>query len=181
MGLRINAEVETNRGPTTELYFRIENWKVNLTLGQIRYTTTCWLSKKYADQFLREYYDEPLKNSVGLVSSKLVYYNDDIKDGKELDIPNSHTMYMYEEKEIEVPIYEEKEVSKELPYISFDENGEEITLYRTVKQKEDVLVRTESVTKKVMDYSVNNLEEVTYKNFKQFLQNEFLEEHIEQI
>ena len=154
MGLKINAEIETNRGPTTELYFRIENWKINFTVGEIRFTTTVWLSKKYADQFLREFYDEPLRNATGLVASKVVYYNDALRDGKECDIVNLHSLPMYEEKQIEVPIYEKKEVTKELPYISFDEDGNEITLYRTVTSEEDVQVGADTVTKKVMDYKM---------------------------
>ena len=31
MGIVINADLETNAGPTNELYVRIENWKVNST------------------------------------------------------------------------------------------------------------------------------------------------------
>lgn len=180
MGFIVNADIETNRGPTSELYIRIENWKINKAVGEIKFTTTTWVSKEFADRFLREYFDEPLKNSVGIVSSKLVYYSDDNLDGKEYDVPNYFTMPMYVEKEVEVPIYETKKVSKEFPYVSFDENGDEITLYRTVTSEEEVQVGTEKVTKQVMDYGiVDRLAEVTYNYLKQQLKEYFPEELIE--
>ena len=180
MGFLINADIETNRGPTIEFYIRIENWKINKAVGEIKFTTTSWISKEFADRFLREYFDEPFKNSIGIASSKIIYYSEEDKEGKEYDIPNYFTMPMYVEKEVEIPIYETKKLSKELPYISFDENGDEITLYRTVTSEEEVQVGTETVTKKVMDYSiVDRLAEVSYDYLKQQLKEYFPEEQIE--
>lgn len=180
MGFTINADIETNRGPTSELYIRIENWKINKAVGEIKFTTTSWISKDFAKKFLREYFDDTLNNSVGIISSKVIYYSENETDGKEFDIPNYYTMPMYVEKEVEIPIYETKKVSKEFPYISFDENGEEITLYRTVTKEEDVQVGTNVVTKKVMDYSIiDHLGEVSYKFLKQQLKEYFPEELIE--
>jgi len=178
MGIVIKADLETNAGPTNELYVRIETWKVNLSVAKIRFTTTSWLNKKYADKFLREYEDQPLRNSIGIVGTKLIYYPEKGKE-KEFDITNLFDMPMSEEQLVETPIYETKEVTKELPYVSFDENGDEITLYRTVKQEEKVQVGTEENSRKVINYSlVNNLEEVTYVYLKKQLMNYFPESSI---
>lgn len=178
MGIVINADLETNAGPTNELYVRIENWKVNLSVAQIRFTTTAWLNKTYGEKFLRRYYDDPLRNSIGIVGTKVIYYPED-GEHKELDLVNLYEMPMYTEQVIEEPVYEIQEVSKELPYVSFDENGDEITLYRTVKQQEEVQVGKNEVTKKVIDYTlVNRLEEVSYEYLKEQLINFFPEESI---
>lgn len=179
MGFIINADIETNRGPTSELYIRIENWKVNKAVGEIKFTTTAWVSKEFADRFLREYFDEPLRNSVGIVSSKLIYYSDEERNGIEHDLPNYYTLPMYVEKETEIPIYETKKVNKEIPYVSFDENGDEVTLYRTVTSEEEVQTGSQTVVKKVMDYSiVDRLAEVSYEYLKQQLKEFFPEKLI---
>ena len=55
---------------------------------------------------------------------------------------------------VEEPILEEKETEKEVPYISFDENGDEITKYRTVKKKEKVTVGHKTVKRDKIDNSI---------------------------
>ena len=182
MGIIINAEIETNQGPTENLYIRIDSWKINRTVGDITFTTTSWINKEYADNFLRSYYDEPLRSALGLVSARLVYYKDPKSDGEELNIDNLYKVPMYEDIEVEEPIYEGKEVSKEVPYVSFDENGEEITLYKTVTKKQKVQVGTKKEMKKVMNYSViNRLEEFCYDHLEKDLQRYFPETIIKRV
>jgi len=86
MGLKLLGDFETNRGPTDELYIRIDSWKVNVTLAEITYTTTSWLNFEVGNMFLRETYDQELKPAIGLVSSKVIYYGSDDSDGKEINI-----------------------------------------------------------------------------------------------
>ena len=167
MGLIIDSHIETNHGPTKELYFRIDSYKINKTVGDITFTTTSWLNKDHTDRFLRNYYNEPLKSAIGLVSSKIVYYADYKKEGEEFNIDNLYKVPMYEEVEVEEPSFETKEVSKEVPYVSFDENGEEITLYHTVTKKEKVKTGTKKTLQKVMNYSIiDQLEEFCYNHLK---------------
>lgn len=166
MGLVIKADLETSKGQTEELFIRIDNWKVNLTTNEIRFTTTSWLNKEYGDNFRRKYFEESLKPAVGLVTSKVIYYKDLSSEGDEIEIPNLYHVPMWEEKEIEEDVIENKEVAKEVPYVSFDENGDEVTLYRTVKAIEKVKTGTNKVTRKVIDYSspLNKLGELSYNH-----------------
>jgi len=176
MGIVINAEIETNQGPTDSLYFRIDSWKINKTVGDITFTTTSWLNQEYGDKFLRNYYDEPLRAAIGLVSSRLIVYKDTDPSGEELNIDNLYKVPMYEELEVEEPIFTTEETSREVPYTSFDENGDEITLYKTVTQKQKVQSGTNKVIKKVMNYSlVNNLEEFCYAHLEKELKKYFPE------
>ena len=182
MGLRINVDLETNQGPTNQLYIRIDSWKVNMTVNEIKFTTTSWLNKKYGDNFLRKFYDEELKPAMGLVSSKLVYYPTIESEGEELNIDNLYTVPMFVEQEIIEPIYEEQNVSKEVPYVSFDEEGEEITLYRTITKKERVQVGEQTVVKKLVDYSiVNKLSDYCYDFLQKDLSRFFPKDNIEKL
>ena len=182
MGILIDSQIETSQGPTSNLYFRIDSWKINRSVGDITFTTTSWVSKKFADNFLRSYYDEPLRNAIGLVSSRVIFYEENDTIGTEMIIDNLYKVPMYEEVEVDEPIYGVKETSKEVPYVSFDENGEEITLYKTVTQKEKVQTGTEKVLKKVMDYSiVNRLEEFCYDHLAEKLEHFFPKEIIKRV
>jgi len=87
---------------------------------------------------------------------------------------------MYVEKLEKEDILEEQEVSKEVPYVSFDEDGEEITLYRTVVSKELVKVGETEVYKKVVDYGViDNLQTFCYNHLVEKLSEVFPEDKIE--
>ena len=153
MGIIIDLDIETNRGPTKELFVRIDSWRINQTVGEIVFTTTSWLNKEYADKTLRKFLTDDIPNSVGMVANKLVSYYGD-PDGKELVIDNLYKMPLGRYKTVETPILEEQEVTKEHPYVSFDEDGNEITLYRTVTSTEQVEVGTKEENKLVADYGI---------------------------
>ena len=71
---------------------------------------------------------------------------------------------MVKEKEVKIPVFKTKIVQVEVPYISFDEQGDEITLYRTVEEEKEVKVKTVKETKKVIDLSV--LDDLTGNSYK---------------
>lgn len=180
MGIRLHVDLETNQGPTKELYIRIDSWKVNRTVNEIIFTTTSWLDKSFGDKFLRKLYDEELKPAIGLVSSKLVYYEKPDSEGTEVDLDNLYKVPMYVEKLEKDDILEEQEVSKEVPYVSFDEEGEEVTLYRTVTSKELVKVGETEVYKKVVDYGIiDRLQSFCYEHLVEKLSEVFPKEKIE--
>lgn len=182
MGIKLHLDIETNRGPTNELYIRIDSWKINMSINEIIFTTTTWLDKTYADRFLREYYTDELKPAIGLVQAKLIYYENLSDDGKEIVLENLYKVPMYIEKEIESDIYEEQNVFKEVPYVSFDENGDEITLYKTVTAPEKVKVGTKKEVKKVIDYTIiDRLNEFSYIHLIEKLSEVFPKDKIEKI
>jgi len=178
MGLVINLELETNRGPTKELFFRIDSYRINSTVNEVIFTTTTWLSKEYADKTLRKYVEQPIQPSVGLVSNKVIDYSSDT-NGREIVTENLYKLQMSKISDVEEPIYEEKEISKEHPYISFDEEGNEITLYRTVTTKEKVQVGVVKKNKELVDYSfLDNLKLNCYSHLKKELSKVFPEDNI---
>ena len=178
MGLQVNLDLETNRGPTNKLYLRIDSYRINCTVNEIIFTTTSWLNKEFADKTLRTDVEEPIQPSVGLISNKVIDYSTE-KAGKEIFIDNLYKLQMSKLSEIDEPIYEDKEISKELPYISFDEDGNEITLYRTVTSKEKIQISSKKVVKEVVDHTfLDNLKHNCYSHLKNELSKVFPEDNI---
>ena len=155
MGLTLKVDLDTSAGSTKEAYIRIETCRINKVQAQLEFTTTCWINKKSAGKFYRKYLDDPLTNAGGLIKKEVVYYKDskDLK-GTELSIENYYKVPVVEEVIIEEPIYEKKLVKKEVPFISFNENGEEIEKTKIVEREEKVQVDAKKIKKKLIDYSL---------------------------
>tara|TARA_B100000900_G_C20388113_1_gene637426 strand:- start:121 stop:672 length:552 start_codon:yes stop_codon:yes gene_type:complete len=182
MGLRLHVDLETNRGPTNELYVRIDSWKINMTVNEVKFTTTSWLDKSYGDRFLRKYFTDALQPAVGLVGGKVIYYDVPSSDGEEIVIDNLYIAPMFIEKEVTEDVLEERIIKKEVPYVSFDENGDEVTLYRTVDVPEKIKVGTESEIQKVVDYTiVDRLREFSYDYLAEELAKVFPKDKIEKL
>jgi hypothetical protein len=182
MGLRLQVDLETNRGPTNKLFVRIDSWKVNMTLGEVKFTTTSWLDKSYGEKFLGKYAADSLKPAVGLVGGKVIYYSKPSSEGKEIVIDNLYVAPMIVEKEVEEDITEKQTVNKEVPYVSFDENGDEVTLYRTVEVTEDIVTGTKTELKSVIDYTiVDRLQEFSYDYLVKQLSKVFPKSKIKKI
>ena len=154
MGLVMKIDLETSAGPTKEGYCRIDTYRIDKVTSRLRFAVTYWMNEKAAGEFNRTYLDEDLKQARSLFSSKVVYYPDQLSEGDQVDLPTFFDVNMTETITVEEPILEEKETEKEVPYISFDENGDEITKYRTVKKKEKVTVGHKTVKRDKIDNSI---------------------------
>jgi len=182
MGIRLQVDLETNRGPTNELYIRIDFFKINRTVGTITFTTTLWLNKELADNSLKKLASDEIRPSVGLINPKVIYYEDIDSDGVNATFEELYTVPMVNEKEIEEDIYEIKKVTKEVPYTSFDEEGEEITLYKRVEAEEKIKTGTKINKVEIVDYSIlNNLEEFCYNHVVKTLSEVLPEDKIEKL
>ena len=181
MGLRLNIDLDTNRGQTSEAYIKVETIRFNRVQTRVEYTTSCWVNKEAADAFDKKYVDDPLGSSVGLLTKEVVYYKDekDVK-GTEVTIENFYTEEIYREEVVDTPIYENKQVAKLVPYVSFDENGDEVIKEKEVVKTEKVQVDTKTETKKLVDFSlVDNIFEFTYNSLKKQLSQFFPEDKIQ--
>ena len=79
-----------------------------------------------------------------------------------------------EKKEVEVPVFETKEVTKEVPYISFDDEGNELTLYRTVTTQEQIKTGTKIENRKVINPSLaSDIYTLGYTKIRQVLEQYF--------
>lgn len=182
MGFILKADLETNLGPSQEIYARIEGMSYNKGTNLAMFQVTYWVNKDHASKFNRTFLDEPFKNMIGLIQDRVIFYSDEHKEGVELILPQYIETHTVVEKEVEVPLYETKLTKKEVPYTSFDEEGEEITLYRTVHVEEQVQVGVEKEIKQVIDSSIaGRLLEFCYETLKQELGKQFPIDNIETV
>lgn len=182
MGFILKADLETNLGPSQEIYARIEGMSYNKGTNLAMFQVTYWVNKDHASKFNRTFLDEPFKNMIGLIQDRVIFYSDEHKEGVELILPQYIETHTVVEKEVEVPLYETKLTKKEVPYTSFDEEGEEITLYRTVHVEEQVQVGVKKELKKVIDHSASGrLADFCYEVLKQELGKQFPIDNIETV
>lgn len=180
MGFRLNVDLETSSGPSQEVYVRIESLVVNRVTAKARFQLTYWIDQDHAVKTNRQYVEEEVKPLIGLIQERVLYYEDENSNGIEILLPHMIDEDIAEEKEVEVPIFEKREITKEVPYTSFDENGDEITLYRTLVSKETIKVGTEIEKRKVIDVKLaENIFEFGYSRIKQMLGKHFPTDKIE--
>ncbi len=182
MGFRLNVDLETGSGPTQEAYIRIDNYRFNKVTSEIVLTTTTWLNKDKASSFNRKYLDEDLKNAEGLVAANVLYYDNPESEGVDVTIPILFKASLAETKEIEFPTFEKKEVIEQIPFVSFDSNGDEITKYRDELVTKEVQTGSYKEKKEVINIEVlNNLYEFSYNVVKNKLAELFPIDKIEKI
>ena len=129
MGLRINADIETSSGPTNAVYIRVDGFKWSKITNEISFTTSTWLSKDESDAFNKIYVDDEQINAVGILAPIMSFYKDADSLGEDISIPNFFKFVPTYKGTVETPIYEVKEVTEEIPYVSFD--SEEMKLLFT--------------------------------------------------
>jgi len=180
MGLQLNVDLDTNVGATKQAYLRLETCRINKVQAQIEFTTSVWVNKESADKFYRKYLDDPMSNASGLLTREVVYYKDETDTkGLEVTLDNYFKVPCVKEVEIEEPVYETKKTSKTVPYVSFDENGEEVVKEKVVEKEEQVQVGVNKIKKLLIDYSLmENPIAFAYEFLKQELSKHFPSESI---
>lgn len=178
MGYILEVDLETNLGPTEEMYCRIESFTFNKLTAELGFQVTYWLNKGVAVRSGRTFLDEEIKNQRGLINSKVISFEDS-KNGEEIDLPQFIVSTASKREKVEIPVYQTKKIKKEIPYISFDENGEEVTLYRTVEIEEDFEVGKNIEIKDVIDYQqLENIYQFMYDKLKEYLTKWFSDKKI---
>lgn len=151
MGFVLDVDLETSQGPSHEVYVRVESLTFNKVTSMVQFQITYWQDQKAAIRFNRTTLEEEPRNAKGLVQERVLYFKDEESDGEEVLFPHHMKVPMTVKKEIEVPKYEMQSIEKEVPYVSFDENGDEITKYRTVVTEERVKAGTTLEIREVID------------------------------
>jgi hypothetical protein len=170
MGFILDVDLETSEGPSHEVYVRIESLTFNKVTMEVGFQLTYWESKEYAEKFNRTSTEEKPNNCIGLIQERVLYFEDEESDGKEILLPHHLRTKIVKLEQVEHPIYETLTAEEEVPYVSFDENGEEVTKYRTVVTEKQVQVSVEVKETELFDYSaLNNIFEFCYNHAKKIL------------
>ena len=170
MGYVLKSDLETSLGPTQELYVRVEGFTFNKVTAQLSFQITYWIDRDHAIKFNKVYLEEENKNAKGLIQNKVIYFENEESEGKEMQLEQFNRVLVADKQEIDVPVFEEQNVKIEVPYISFDENGEEVTKYREVIRKKKVQVGSNKETRSVIDVKAfNTIYGYCYKKLKEYL------------
>lgn len=182
MGFKLNVDLETSEGPTQELYVRVESFSFNKVTSEVAFQLTYWIDEEHARIFNRKYLEEDINNAEGLVQERILYFPSVDSDGEEILLNHHCSEPVTTEQEVEIPVYEIEKIQKEVPYTSFNEDGDELTLYRTVTEEKKVKKGTKTEVKKVIDTKlIHNIFEFCYGVTKTKLMEFFPEDKIETI
>ena len=110
MGFIINADLETNQGPTQELYVRVEGFSFNKVTAQLGFQVTYWIDRQHAIKHNRVYLEEEIKPMIGLVQNKILYFEKSGGDGEEIMLTQYIKTKVAEEREVDIPVYVEEEI-----------------------------------------------------------------------
>ena len=111
-----------------------------------------------------------------------MYYDSPSSDGKELELSQYIKSQVAEEREVDIPEYGEEDVTEKVPYVSFDENGDEVIKYRDVIKQKTVLKGTKKEKRTVIDLKAfDNLYEYCYRRLYEYLTRFISEEKIETV
>lgn len=170
MGFILDVDLETSEGPSHEVYVRVESLTFNKVTSMVQFQITYWQNQDYALRFNRTTLEEQPRNAVGLVQERVLYFENETSDGVEILLPHHMKVPLVSEEQIEVPMYEVVSVEKEVPFVSFDENGDEIIKTRIVTREEKVKTGTKVEVKQVINNSLlGNLIGFIYSKIKERL------------
>ena len=163
MGFKIKLDVDTFEGPAQSLYCRIDQMVISKPANRITVSLGYFLSKDKSSR------SDQLPFGV-------LHYNDTQDNPEELDLPSSFRIDLGETVVIKEPIYEKQKVKEKVPYVSFDENGDEITKYREVEVEKNIKVGEEdnevsipvydAIQKDIFGYCYKRIKEQLVKTFE---------------
>tara|TARA_B100000212_G_scaffold63224_1_gene43280 strand:+ start:753 stop:1301 length:549 start_codon:yes stop_codon:yes gene_type:complete len=154
MGIIIKADLDTNNGSTNKAYASIRTFTVNRERYHISYNVQYFLNKNSVQK--PTYIGEDI--DYGSISPFFSPYNIIFYKGKgkfeELNLIQNKKLILGKSKTISIPIYEELEKIKEVPFITFDQDGNEVEIVRHQKVKVKEKVGSEKVKKEIIDESL---------------------------
>lgn len=171
MGFIIVADLETSEGSSQNVYARIESLNFNRVEMKVQCQITYWESKRFADNYKRTTPAEDKPPTAGLIQERVINYTDELPEGEEVLLPHSVTFPIVKVEKVNVPLFETKTVSKEVPYISFNSEGEEVIKTKTIETSTEIQIGSEEKEVEMFNYdALNNLFEYCYINIMPFIQ-----------
>lgn len=158
MGLLIKGDFETEKGQSSQIYCCLESFCYDKRNNTVKATITYWNSAFGT------------RDGSNNIVPTIIAYTQASKKGEEVNLPNRFIFDLDEEVETIEPIFEIKEVIEEVPYVSFDENGDEITKYRQILTEKKIKVGEENKKKKVKN--IDLIKEDVFKTIYNRLKEE---------
>jgi len=130
MGLLFNLDTDTVKGSTKSIYCRISQITIQKEVNRVI------ISLSYYSNLEKT---EPVDS----ISYEVIIYDEENPEGNELRLPSVLKLDLTQKVVIKEPIYNKELVKENVPYVSFDEEGEEITKYRELEIEKNIKVGEE--------------------------------------
>lgn len=130
MGLLFNLDTDTVKGPSESIYCRIDQITIQKDANRIIVSLIYF---KDIDQSSR----------IDCISYEVIVYENDDTEGREIRLPSVLKLDLSEKVTIKEPIYKQELVKEKVPYVSFNDLGDEITKYREVEVEKNIKVGEE--------------------------------------
>lgn len=181
MGLLIKGDFDTSFGKLQQIYTRIESFHFNKMTGMCTFSYTYWPDKQSSDFHTPVQEGDKSSKAINMVDTEIIVYKDST-DSSDISLPHSLKVFAGTEKTIEEPVYRTEEYTEEVPYVSFDENGDEVTKYRTVTKEKKVETGTQSTIKVIFDpFILDDIYGFGYENLKKVLSKWINQENLIQV
>jgi len=178
MGYILKGDFETTYGELAEIYTHIQSFHFNRSTGICTFSYTYWPDKSMADKHTPVYEGDTPTKTLTMIGEEIIKYD---QSGREIDIllPHSLNSFAGTVKTVEEPVYEEQSLIETVPYISFDENGDEVTKYKEVEKVNKVQIGTKNIIKNTFDPElIDSINTFGYKLLQKHLFKWFLTQEI---
>ena len=162
MGLLFNLDTDTVKGPSESLYCRIDQITIQKDANRIIVS-------------LIYFKDIEQTSRIDCISYEVIVYESGDLVGKEIRLPSVLKLDLSEKVTIKEPIYKQELVKEKVPYVSFDDLGEEITKYQEVEVKRNIKIGEEekeatvstytAIQKDIFGFCYNKIKEELLKSF----------------
>ena len=162
MGLLFNLDTDTVKGPSQSLYCRIDQITIQKDANRIIVS-------------LIYFKDVEQTSRIDCISYEVIVYESGDLVGKEIRLPSVLKLDLSEKVTIKEPIYKQELVKEKVPYVSFDDLGEEITKYQEVEVKRNIKIGEEekeatvstytAIQKDIFGFCYNKIKEKLLKSF----------------
>ena len=162
MGLLFNLDTDTVKGSTKSLYCRISQITIQKDVNRVI------ISLSYYSNLEKT---EPVDS----ISYEVIIYDEENPEGNELRLPSVLKLDLTQKVVIKEPIYNKELVKENVPYVSFDEEGEEITKYRELEIEKNIKVGEEERELHIsaLDAIQKDIFQFCYNKVKEELSNIF--------
>lgn len=175
MGILLKTEIETNVGIVKNAYITIPSYTVRKNTGEISFSVAYYTSEKYSRMGVAEYVEDIANLTQLPIDATFAPHQILCLENKEwVEVSLPQHLKVNFSKPIKVPIFETKEVIKEVqtPYVSFNKEGNEIELLRTIKNKTTEKIKIGEVVKNKIDWSlIDHPLSFAYKHLAEELKN----------
>ena len=162
MGLLFNLDTDTVKGSTKSIYCRISQITIQKDVNRVI------ISLSYYSNLEKT---EPVDS----ISYEVIVYDEENLEGKELRLPSVLKLDLTQKVVIKEPIYNKELVNERVPYVSFDDLGEEITKYKEVEIEKNIKVGEQEKEYHIpaLDAIQKDIFEFCYNKVKEELLNTF--------